>query len=451
MLYIIKSDELFDSGIMLIQFRVENYKSFDDEQTLSMVAGATKNNSDHVYDAGGVKTLKTAVLFGSNASGKSNIVRAMAVAKNLVIFAIPIPKNDYCRITESNAKRGTSFEFTVSIGKSKYVYGFEILLSNGEIQSEWFYDVTKGGEETKIFERKKGNIISDLKMNKQDEMYFKVYSEESKNAKTTPFLSILSRVPSNERSSLQSVHLMIRWLANSLRIVMAGGATGFNFTKRRDNLSKAVLPAYGTGVSDIVYEELDNNSNPIPPDVIYNVARNLVNQMTAKGEPCGIIDGGNLGKFPIFIGKDGMPLVKKMMFDHNGVLFDYYEESDGTNRLFDLAPLLDPTDDKELVYVIDELDRSLHPQITKKFVSDFERLNPSCLRQLIITSHESRLMDLSLLRRDEIWFIEKNDGKSTLYSLEEFNERTDRRIDKAYLDGRYGAVPCFEETSHDPK
>ena len=99
--------------------------------------------------------------------------------------------------------------------------------------------------------------------------------------------------------------------------------------------------------------------------------------------------------------------------------------------------------DTERVYLIDELDRCFHPELTYKFVERFLNFTNNN-SQLIVTTHESRLLDFDLLRRDEIWFVNKNQmGESDIYSLEEYNARFDQKIDKAYLEGRYGGVPVF--------
>ena len=96
------------------------------------------------------------------------------------------------------------------------------------------------------------------------------------------------------------------------------------------------------------------------------------------------------------------------------------------------------------VFVIDEVDRCLHPSLTYRFVETFLDIAKQNGVQLIVTTHESRLMDFDLLRRDEIWFVDKNkNGESSIYSLEEYNARFDQKIDKAYLEGRYGGVPIF--------
>ena len=118
------------------------------------------------------------------------------------------------------------------------------------------------------------------------------------------------------------------------------------------------------------------------------------------------------------------------------------EFSDGTIRILDLLVVLLSEENK--TYVIDELDRCLHPSLTYKFVDTFLQLAAKRNIQLIVTTHESRLLDFDLLRRYEIWFVNKrNSGESDIYSLEEYNTRFDQKIDKAYLEGRYGGVPIF--------
>lgn len=137
--------------------------------------------------------------------------------------------------------------------------------------------------------------------------------------------------------------------------------------------------------------------------------------------------------------------VKTIVFEHGkkGTIFKFSEESDGTRRILDLIEIL-MTDNGERVYVIDEIDRSLHPQLTYKFIETFLNMSKDRKNQLIVTTHESRLLDFDLLRRDEIWFVDKNEkGESSIYSLEAYNERFDKKIDKAYLEGRYGGVPIF--------
>lgn len=104
--------------------------------------------------------------------------------------------------------------------------------------------------------------------------------------------------------------------------------------------------------------------------------------------------------------------------------------------------LLNKSENK--VYVIDEMERSLHPKLTARFIELFDQMHPEQMIQLIFTTHESSIMDQELFRRDEIWFVERaQDNTSNLYSLDKFKERYDKKLSKAYLEGRYGALPAF--------
>ncbi|MEM7534028.1 MAG: AAA family ATPase [Chloroflexota bacterium] len=132
--------------------------------------------------------------------------------------------------------------------------------------------------------------------------------------------------------------------------------------------------------------------------------------------------------------------------DGTDVQFEFNDESDGTIRLIDLLSGFITSLEEERVFVVDELDRSLHPILTYNFVDFFLKSTQGFPNQLIVTTHESGLLDLDLLRRDEIWFVEKNQqGATNLYALEEFMPRHDKDIRRGYLQGRYGAIPVVRK------
>ena len=136
---------------------------------------------------------------------------------------------------------------------------------------------------------------------------------------------------------------------------------------------------------------------------------------------------------------------KTLEFKHKATdaIFSIDEESDGTIRLLDLIEVLLSKEDGK-VYVIDEINRRFHPLLTYKFVEEYLKLAPERNIQLIMTTHESKLMDFDLLRKDEIGFVDKDEmGKSSIFSLDSFGERFDKKVCKAYLNGAYGAIPKF--------
>ena len=135
------------------------------------------------------------------------------------------------------------------------------------------------------------------------------------------------------------------------------------------------------------------------------------------------------------------------MLDHGNPsdLFELSDESDGTKRLLDLIPLYQ-LGQSERVIIVDELDRSFHSKLTMEFIRRFFEITQDKPSQLICTTHDLNLMDLSILRQDEIWFVEREkDHSSRIYSLSDYKQRFDKNVLNDYLIGRYGAIPCFQD------
>ena len=255
---------------------------------------------------------------------------------------------------------------------------------------------------------------------------------------------------------LQKVY---KWIVEQLEIIHPMSATkDASFLINSTSLSKVteLLNSFDTGIVSIteIKEEPRKIFETIPQQIskdliqktefISNLAKN-----SKKGMP--------YGKWSILIRNRndilGFEMDSKfqmkafsVQFQHQNIdseiHFRISEESDGTARLFELIEIL--LSDKEKTYIVDELDRCLHPCLTYQFVYNFFEYTKQKKVQLIIATHESRLLDFDLLRRDEIWFVDKDkNGNSNIYSLEEYNTRFDQKIDKAYLEGRYGGAPVF--------
>jgi AAA15 family ATPase/GTPase len=430
---------------MLIHFKVENYLSFDDEQELSMTAGSTRNLKSHVYDATDDGVLKMAVVFGANASGKSNLVYAMHDSRNMILGrSSPVPSR-YCRTDEKNLKRPSSFEYELEIDGKLYSYGFGVCLSSRKIVSEWLYDLSKK-EGNSIFVRdSNGHIISDIEWNAEDKKRFEVYSSDAKNSGNTLFLREAGRLSFGADSDMYIISKVYNWFVSKLRIIPTGVSGRSYIGVGRNKLTWGMLDAFGTGITGVSYEDMDPQF--IPEEMIYDMTKNIdILGIEDRSEPVLELDSP-YGPVSIMLDGNNKFVAKKIVFKHGDNVFDYSEESDGTKALFNFLPMINKDNgENDVVYVVDELDRSLHPQLTQKFVRVFGTLNKDLKRQLIATAHESRLLDLDILRRDEIWLAEKDvAGRSSLSSLEEYKERGDRKIDRAYLDGRYGGVPCFKK------
>lgn len=440
---------------MLIGFKVKNFRSFDDMQHFSMVAGKTRNFQEHIIEINNIKLLKFSAVYGANASGKSNLVLALEFGKRLLLGDIQgIISNQYFRINDENKNKPSYFEYEIEKNGKLYSYGFEININKKEIISEWLIDMTKT-KQFIIFERDAVNNIikTDLKLKtKIDCNRFEVCKSDVLNNNKIFFLSEMSRriqmskVNSNTLIDFINVFDFFR---NELQFVLPNSNKGikFNYISEFKNAIKPLLQQLGLDISDLV--EFDSNMSEIkellnPDDyneLISNInkfQRNLPKfNLTLRIENCIYTITSN--------NKDDNLIVKAIKVLHNNskTYFDTYEESDGTLRILELIDILLSNN---RVFVIDEIDRSLHPALTVRFVKCFLKLLKEKNVQLIITTHESRLLSYDTLRRDEVWFSEKEtDGSTKLYSLEQFKDdaRFDRKIDKAYLDGRYGAIPIF--------
>lgn len=449
---------------MLIRFRTSNFLSFDQEQELSMIAGSTKKKENHIIEDNKLKLLKFSAIYGANASGKSNLLKAMNLSKNIIIAGIKSNlANLYCRIKNDNENKISSFEYEIKLNNRFYAYGFDVMLSKNSIKAEWLYELDKNkNKEIPIFTRE---INQDIQINNE---YFdnnkgilnrlEVYHSDMKSQDTVLFLTIMNKnkenlYRENPRNNIVIFKDIYNWFFNSLVVIFPQvGLDNTPFFSSEESIEKInnLISKFGTGISEckVVKANMQELQAAIPPEILKNMISTIENAYVNNKGKNNIQQASiRLNRELYIIKKPSLNELKveKIVLKHknNDSLYSFSEESDGTQRLFDLIEIL-MNKDSEKVYLIDELDRCFHPELTYKFIERFLNMvnNNS---QLIVTTHESRLLNFDLLRRDEIWFAnrEKN-GPTDLYSLEKYNERFDKKIDKAYLEGRYGGVPLFE-------
>lgn len=449
---------------MLIRFKVANFLSFEDRQEISMISGKTRLKENHIQDESGkLKLLKFSALFGANASGKSNLLKAMKYAQNTILRGIKFSSNLYCKIHSENRDKITTFDFEIKIDDKYYSYGFDILLYKNEIKAEWLYEL-KNEEEKEIFVRE---INKQIRFNKE---YFEnkeildrlnIYATDIQNQDNILFITVMNKnkdaLYKNEKSDVFILKKIYDWFKETLTIILPNGKTmNGSYYISEENLQKItnIISKFGTGISKCKIQsiEMDELATRVPQAILKDVIEftetnyiKLNKQSHKKAKANTMLRADNELYILEKTKNEGID-VKTIKFEHknNDGEYSFSEESDGTVRILDLIEiLLNIKNDR--VYMIDELDRCLHPQLTYKFVEEFLNKDDCSKVQLIVTTHESRLLNFNLVRRDEIWFAnrEKN-GPTNLYSLEDYNERFDKKIDRAYLEGRYGGVPVFE-------
>ncbi len=446
---------------MLIKLSVENFKSFDQKEELSMVSSSKmQGNKNHRIKIKQTQLLKNAVVYGANASGKSNLVTAFAFIKTTLMEGLPVGSaNDFCRNKEANKDRESVFELQFTVGDTFYAYGFSAILSQRKITEEWLYELMQDGGAHQLFIREGNNapvLGDDVRLSTAEKSRFTVYSEDFIDQGARLFLTEMNRGKKYARNSrLLFFPETFSWIMNNIIVINPNigisNTEAYYNDESLENISK-LIQTFDTGITDIKTRQItvEEMSKMIPVEVVQGIFSHLKMQMQMTNMP-GIqmtwrVEGGF---FNIRIQGNSEPEITTLVLKHGKSVFDFsfVEESDGTKRLFDLIDML-LTDRPDTVFVVDELERSLHPKLTEHFLKLFMEAHDGVRMQLVFTTHEDTIMDQSLFRRDEIWFVERNaDNASKIYSLDRFKERYDKKLSKAYLEGRYGAIPVFRQFS----
>jgi AAA15 family ATPase/GTPase len=419
---------------MLIEFSVKNYRSIKDLQTLSFVAAPIKskypeldtNNVIKVSDK--LSLLKSVAIYGANGSGKSNLVKALI---SMMFFIRDSFKDDQIgkRIIEpfelnlELAEQPTFFQLIFIINHVRYRYGFEIF--QNEVRSEWLYG-TPGKSETYYFTR----IGSTIKLN--DKKFTDGIGLENKTSNNNLFLNITKAF--NGKISKQIIDFFEQ------KVAISAGVNDEGFRE-----STIIF------INNIVFKkqivDLLNHADIGIQDI--NHKKMTLDDLPENPHPS-IIRDFRKGKLDII-------LSTRQLFDAKGEkigvhLFDFDgQESDGTKKFFNYSGAILDALVRGGALILDEFDARLHPMLTKKIVELFN--SPTVNKngaQLVFVTHDTNLLDNSLLRRDQIYFTEKNKLQETeLYSLADFKGiRNDASYEKDYINGKYGAIPFlgdFEE------
>jgi len=443
---------------MLTKISVENFKSFDKQAELTMVSSSKiRTKEEHRVNVGSsTKLLKHAVIYGANASGKSNLVDFLIFFKTTLETGLPVWSiKDFCRNSKENETKDSIFELQMEIEGKFYAYGFSALLAERLITGEWLYELYQNGSSKCIFEREsnaKPQLGPTVSLVKEDRIRFATYATDFEDNAVGLFLSEMNRGKKfSADSNLQIFKKIYGWIKNQIVVITPNSRLShFQYYYEQDSLAviNNLISTLDTGVSNIRVEEIElgDLANMLPQQVYDDVMEKLRDsmepgvtvQMSGRTDTC---------FFNIEVKPGEEPKITTIKLRHGKSIydFDFEDESDGTRRLFDLLDMLLIEED-DVVFVVDELERSLHPKLTEHFLKLFDEQHKNHKLQLLFTTHESSLMDQELFRRDEIWFVERDEeNNSKLYSLDRFKERYDKKLSKAYLEGRYGAIPVFNK------
>jgi uncharacterized protein len=415
---------------MLIAFSIENYRSFKERATLSMVAAELRSrppqlDTNNLFTArDDLQLLTSAVIYGANASGKSNLVAGLGFMRDLVLNSSretrlhdPIPVQPYT-LSSTTEDQPSRFEVVFVVQGVIYRYGF--LVSRKQIDEEWLY-YARDKKEGYMFRR----TLDSIEVNRRS--FKEGLGLEERTRSNALFLSVAAQWNGPQAGQLSA------WFEQlAIDYGIEGRKTRQLIAQfEQSDMQREIISfikELDLGIDNITLEQGDtsverrgeNGQTVLLPLLGSSRIRTLHTKYDQAGEP-----------------------VASEPFDL------FVHESQGTRRLFTLAePILSALRHGH-VLVIDELDARMHPLLTAAIVRLFHNpaQNPKH-GQLIFTTHDSNLLAGQLFRRDQIWFVEKSRrGESSLYSLADYKVRNDAAYEKNYLTGRYGAIPYLSELS----
>ncbi|MBR6068425.1 MAG: ATP-binding protein [Bacteroidales bacterium] len=404
---------------MLLNFTIENYRSFFEKKTVSLQSQKLSEEAkENVTQAFSYNILKTLAVYGANSSGKSNLISAMQAMKLCVLSSVRLNPNDMLQyepfLLLKDNNKPTMFEVSFLKGNWCYRYGFSY--TQTEIVDEWlFRRTTNRSKEQALFIRNKEGIAF------EDKKFPEGIGLETKTNGNRLFLSLCAQLGGEISNQVISWFEIDFNVASGLNNQVYREFSKMQFHTRRNASTEAMrffktLQLGFNGIS--THEEKTIISNDMSA---YHIEIESVHNLyDKKGNACGQIN------FP---------------FDE--------KESSGTRKLFDMSGPIFDTLEKGSTLVIDELDAKMHPLISQQIIRLFNstRSNPHNA-QLIFTTHDTHLLSTKMLRRDQIWFTEKNDAEQTdLYCLTDIvlpdgtKPRNDANYEKNYIAGRYGAIP----------
>lgn len=432
---------------MILRITVENLLSFKEETQISFVAGKSDKHSEQVCRAekrDDISVLKAGIIYGANASGKSNIIKAVDILQKIALEGVPKNEIEPFKLA-TLGNRPSKVEMEFKVGKKYYAYGVEFSVKG--IAEEWLFE-TNSRSDMEVFTRK---VSAD-----GNEFTFGSFTASEEEKQLVKFISMstpkndsfLSEYIKRNGKGLNAITEVYRWMKENLKIIFPKTRfEGLSIRVEKDKqfaiATKSLLDYFNTGIVDIRRVRVAKENLELPKE--------LVTDILAEAEPGkGIVVASPSNSAIYFFEseKDGTMSIYKQNTIHKGednreIAFEMNEESDGSIRIMDFIPMLIDLRLNKTVYLIDEIDRSMHPMLSQKILEYyFSHLTADKDTQLIFSTHESNLLNLDLIRADEVWFVEKDAvGASHFTSLAEYKPREDVR--KGYLQGRYGAIPFF--------
>lgn len=434
---------------MLIEFKVKNFLSFEKEEVFNLVAGKGRTYNERLYKDKQDKILKFAAIFGANGSGKSNFVKAISFSQQYITQGnnrATIQK--YYKLNSLCKESPSSFSYKIKIGEKTYTYGFEVILSKNEIMTEWLFANLNKSEELIFNHNRISNTFHLGKYFKNNELKnrLSLYADSLDSSNNNLFLNAISKYNNLFIDFPESnvLKLVFDWFLNKLKVKSPDSIVSDYAYFISDENMEDILKFFKDFDLSISYynfikcpkEQIALKlPKPIFDDLISNIEKALYSGSELEDNKVmfGLQDDFFIAK----IIKDQISFETLQFYHENSnTPFSMYEESDGTKKIFKLLEIL--FQEGDVVYVVDEIDRCLHPLLTYNFINAFLEKAKTMNCQLIVTTHESLILDFRLLRKDEVRLISKRNGSSLIESLGDTKIRADKVLVKEYLLGEKG-------------
>ncbi len=411
---------------MLIDFSVSNFRSFKEKQTLSLVSSTDPEHESNVISPDlpglkGVNFLKSLGVYGANASGKSNLVRSLSFMADFVTnsFTKYKPKDliklNPFLLDSSCLDKPSQFEITFTINDVRYDYGFS--LTKERVTNEWLNSY-KNGYPALLFNREyNGGETDEYKFGRSLRDHRAIKGKTRPNAL---FVSVAAQFNHEQLAVIYnwfSTLLIITQVPNTLENIIIPDL------RKRGSLITEKIKKADLGIFNLEINPIDPEDLKIPEDAPQNF----------KDGIRVLVESGDLSK---------IQPIRLDLSTGEEISLDINDESDGTKRLINLLGPWYLALDNGLTIFIDEIESSMHPLLVKSLIEMFNSKENINGAQLVYTTHDTTLLDLNMIRRDQIWFTEKDSGGATkLYPLTDFSPRINEALQKGYLAGRYGAIP----------
>lgn len=427
---------------MIISFSIENWMSFRDSVSFSMVATRERQHGERVPKVTKYQTriLPIAAIYGGNASGKTNFFKALSFIKKLIVEGTRpeslIPVEPY-RLGSAAIEKPSRFNLELLINDT--IYEFSFAVTRKAVIEEKLVQITSTSEKI-LYDRHGDKPNFDPALDKDLFLHFAFKGTRDNQL-------FLTNSVSQKVAQFRPVY---DWFNDTLELI----APDSRFEPFEHFLDEGhplystmnkLLPQLDTGITHLGGEEIPFENTPLPESLKRRLQEDIKEEMSIR-----VLDSLTNERF-IISRKAGELIAKKLVTFHlksdgTEARFDIRQESDGSQRVIDLLPAfleVSATNSRK-VYVIDEVDRSLHSLLTKQLIESYlANCNTDSRAQLLMTTHDVLLMDQGLFRRDEMWVAERNTkGSSELLSFSDYKDvRYDKDIRKSYLQGRLGGVP----------